>query len=111
MLILGAKGMGRSALAAHLRESLTLRVCPVSEYLGPICGSLEAEIGLAAGDSKLLQRKHRLLRALANTDRTVVFDGARGRLVLPYLPCVGERFPLSEANGRLYHDGNGLRLD
>ena len=76
VLILGAKGVGKSALVAHLRQSLRLHVCPASERLSEICEALEREFRLDAGDFHLIQRKNRLLRLLKESQRAVVFDGA-----------------------------------
>jgi hypothetical protein len=74
-LILGPAGVGKTALVNHLKEKLDLLVCPRSEHFGSICESLEPQIGIAADDVKLPQRKQRLRRALAAAGRTVVFDG------------------------------------
>ena len=76
VLILGPEGVGKSALVAHLRESLGLRVCPASERLSEICEALEGGFGLEAGDLPLVRRKNRLLKLLKGTKRAVVFDGA-----------------------------------
>jgi hypothetical protein len=76
VLILGPEGVGKTALVAHLRESLNLRVCPASERLSDICEALEREFDLEAGDLHLVPRKNRLLKLLKGTKRTVVFDGA-----------------------------------
>ncbi len=76
VLILGAAGIGKSALVAHLRASLGLRVCPASERLSEICDALERELGLDAGELHLIARKNRLLKLLKGTQRAVVFDGA-----------------------------------
>ncbi len=76
VLILGAEGMGKSALVAHLRESLGLRVCPASERLSAICEALERGFDLEAGDLHLVRRKNRLLKLLKGTKHAVVFDGA-----------------------------------
>ncbi|HXP61072.1 MAG TPA: hypothetical protein VN829_11305 [Dongiaceae bacterium] len=74
-LILGPAGVGKSALIAHLRDSLGLLISPKSEHWGRICGSLEPQLGLEAADLKLLQRKQRVREALRGAGRTVVFDG------------------------------------
>jgi predicted ATPase len=74
-LVLGPAGVGKTALVNHLKEKLDLLVCPQSEHFGSICESLETQMGIAAGDLKLPQRKQRLRRALADAGRTVVFDG------------------------------------
>ncbi|HTV76598.1 MAG TPA: AAA family ATPase, partial [Candidatus Baltobacteraceae bacterium] len=76
VLILGAEGAGKSALVAHLRKSLRLRVCPVSERLSEICEALERELSLEAGELHLIARKNRVLKSLKGTKRAVVFDGA-----------------------------------
>lgn len=75
VLILGPAGVGKSALVGHLCEQLPLLLCPRSEHLGGICESLEAELGLAATDWKLAQRKQRVRQALAEARQTVIFDG------------------------------------
>ena len=76
VLILGAEGIGKSALVAHLRQQLRLRVCPASERFSEICDALERDLGLAAGELHLIQRKNRVLDSLKGTKRAVVFDGA-----------------------------------
>ena len=47
-----------------------------SETLGEICGNLELELRSPTQDLRLVQRKNRLLKILAERGRTVVFDGA-----------------------------------
>jgi len=76
VLIFGPEGVGKSALVAHLCDSLRLRVCPASERLSEICEALERELDLKAGDLHIVQRKNRLLKLLKGTKRAVVFDGA-----------------------------------
>jgi hypothetical protein len=76
VLIVGPEGVGKSALVAHLRQSLGLCVCPASERLSDICTALEGELGLEAGDLHLVRRKNRVLKSLRETRRAVVFDGA-----------------------------------
>ena len=75
VLLLGAEGMGKSALVAQLREPLDLYVCPASEHLSEICDSLEHSLGIAADDYDLVKRKNRLLKLLKAAKRAVVvFD-------------------------------------
>jgi len=74
-LIVGPEGVGKSALIEHLRGTLPLIVCAQSETLGEICDNLESELNLSAQPSPLVQRKNRLLKVLAETGQTVVFDG------------------------------------
>ena len=74
-LIVGPEGVGKSALVAHLRETLPFLLCAQSKALGEICDNLESGLNLSAPPSPLVQRKNRLLKILAETGQTVVFDG------------------------------------
>jgi hypothetical protein len=74
-LILGPPGVGKSAIVAHLRDSLSLLISPKSAHLGEICESLEPQLGLEATELRLLHRKQRLREALREAGRTIVFDG------------------------------------
>ena len=74
-LILGAAGVGKSALVTHLRGTLPLVLCVQSETLGEICCNLEGELHFSATPAPLVQRKNRLLKILAEIGQTVVFDG------------------------------------
>jgi hypothetical protein len=96
VLILGAEGMGKSALIAHLRESLRLRVCPASERLSEICEALERELDLEAGDLHIVRHKNRLLKSLTGTKRAVVFDGVSWTTpkISSFFDCVSERVPV-----------------
>ena len=76
VLIVGSEGIGKSALVAQLKDTLSLVVCAQSETLGEICHHLETELNSPAPYLHLVQRKNRLLKILAETRRTVVFDGA-----------------------------------
>jgi hypothetical protein len=96
VLLLGAEGMGKSALVEQLRESLDLHVCPASEHLSEICDSLEHSFGLEAGDLHLVRRKNRLLNLLKGTKRAVVFDGASWTTpkLSSFIENVTERVPV-----------------
>jgi len=76
VLIIGPAGVGKSALVAHVGEKLPLILSPQSETLGEICDNLELGLRLPARDLRLAQRKNRLLKILAESGPTVVFDGA-----------------------------------
>ncbi len=73
-LIVGSEGVGKSALVEHLRATLPLTYCEQSATLGEICNQLENEFHLSTQPSPLVQRKNRLLKILAETSQTVVFD-------------------------------------
>jgi AAA ATPase domain len=96
VLILGAEGIGKSALVAHLRPLLRLRVCPTSERLREICEALERELGLEAGELHLIARKNRVLKSLKGTKRAVVFDGASWTTpkLGSFIENVSERVPV-----------------
>jgi hypothetical protein len=95
-LIIGPEGVGKSVLVAFLRQSLGLLVCPQSEHLGSICASLEPQLGLVGRDLRLVQRKQRLRRALAEAGRTVVFDGVNWTTpkLSSFLELAMERAPI-----------------
>jgi len=96
VLILGAEGVGKSALVGYLRESFGLRVCPSSARLAEICDSLECELELESAQLHLVQRKNRLLKSFAGTKQTVVFDGVAWTTpkVSSFLEDVSEREPV-----------------
>jgi hypothetical protein len=95
-LILGPKGVGKSALINHLQDSLGLLVCHDSEKLSSICDSLEGGLGVKNDDLRLPQRKGRALRLLAGTKRTVVFDnvGWTTPKLSSFLEMAMERTPI-----------------
>jgi AAA ATPase domain len=74
-LIVGAAGVGKSALIEHLRNSLALLVAPHSERWLEILEGLEPQVGLEAAELGLRERKQRLRETLRAAGRTVVFDG------------------------------------
>jgi len=96
VLILGTGGVGKTALVDQIKEELDLLVCPASEHFVTIFDSLEAQLGLTSDDLKLIQRKRRLLKALAGGKRTLVFDGVYWTTpkLSSFLECVMERSPM-----------------
>lgn len=77
VLLLGAEGIGKSALVAQLCGPLHLWICPRSEHLKDICESLEHEMELQADDLLLVKRKNRILDRLKVIPKpTIVFDNA-----------------------------------
>jgi len=96
VLVLGQAGVGKSALVAHLRETLPLILCSQSETLGDICNYLEAKLDSPAPHLSLVQRKNRLLQTLAETRQTIVFDGLGWTTpkISSFLECAMERTPI-----------------
>jgi hypothetical protein len=96
VLILGPAGVGKSALIRHVATRLPLLVCPESARLSEIFAALEQSLGLEAADLKLVQRKNRLLAALARAQPTVVFDGVGWTTpkLASFLECVCQRAPV-----------------
>ncbi len=96
VLIVGAEGIGKSALVERLRQMFDLRICPVSKRLSEICNSLEQELELASTGLHLTQRKNRLLKLLEGTKRAVVFDGVEWTTpkLAAFIEAVSERVPV-----------------
>ncbi|MBI2926699.1 MAG: AAA family ATPase [Verrucomicrobia bacterium] len=96
VLIVGPPGVGKSALVAHLHDSLRFVLSERSATLGGICDGLEAELGLGAEGLRLVQRKQRLFKALPATGKTVVFDGVSWTTpkMSAFFSCLSERIPL-----------------
>jgi len=95
-LILGPAGVGKTELIRHFASRLPLLICPQSVRLAEIFSALEGQLGLDAGDLKLVPRKNRVLRALAGSKRTVVFDGLGWTTpkLSSFLECVMARVPV-----------------
>jgi hypothetical protein len=95
-LILGALGVGKTALVDQLKGKLSLLVSAESEHLVQIFDCLEAQLKMPSSSLKIPQRKRRLLHALTEAQQTVVFDGVKW--ITPklssFLTCVMERAPM-----------------
>jgi len=96
LLILGPAGVGKSALVAHLRAVFPLIVCASSGTLTEICDNFETELNAHIPHSLLVQRKNRLLKNLAGTGSTLVFDGVAWTTpkVSSFLGSTMERAPV-----------------
>jgi hypothetical protein len=88
--------VGKSALVAQLREQLLLLVSADSAHLRQICEGLEPQLGLESAGLRLLQRKQRLRKAVADAGGTVVFDGVdwTSPKESSFLESVTERVPV-----------------
>lgn len=95
-LILGPPGVGKTALIAHLQSQCDFLLCPQSDRLAAICESLEAQLGLNSDHLKLVPRKNRVLRTLAEARSAVVFDGVGWTTprLASFLECVLARGPV-----------------
>ena len=95
-LIVGPAGVGKSALISHTGGLLPLLICPQSERLSEICASLESHLGMETAGQRLIPRKNRLLRVLAERRRTIVFDGVGWTTpkLSAFLECVSQRVPV-----------------
>jgi len=96
VLILGPAGVGKTALVAHLRDSLGLRVCPASERLSEICEALEHGLNFEAGKLHLVRRRNRLLKSFTGAQYAVVFDGVSWTTpkISSFFDCVSEHVPV-----------------
>jgi len=96
VLIQGREGVGKSKLIRHVASQLGLLVCPQSIRLSDICGALEGQLGLQAKGHHLVQRKTRILRAVAVADEAVVFDGVGWTTpkLSSFIECVSQRVPV-----------------
>ncbi len=74
-LIAGPAGVGKTALIGAAAGRLPLLICPDSVRLSAVFSALESQLGLEAGEQRLIPRKNRLLRILSEAGQTVVFDG------------------------------------
>ena len=64
VLLVGAAGVGKSALVQRVCEELSLVVSARSGRLGELCAGVEAGLGLNPGGARLPERKRDLLAAV-----------------------------------------------
>ncbi len=74
VLIVGAAGIGKTALLTQVRQSFPILICEDTSNLRRICNSLEAQLGWSHHKLNVIERKNRLLAHLIRRDQPVAFD-------------------------------------
>jgi len=74
VLIVGPRGIGKTALLRQLRQSLPLLVCEETSSLRRICDGLERELGWTHRKMNVIERKNRLLPYLHRRGTPVALD-------------------------------------
>jgi len=74
VLIVGAAGIGKTALLREVRRYCPLLVCEETSSLRRICEGLERHLGWAHHKLNLIERKNRLLTYLIRRCEPVAFD-------------------------------------
>ena len=95
VLLVGAAGMGKTALIEHLQRSLPLLVCWHSGSFQAIARSLNRSSAQASG-RRILPRQSELLSVLTKAKTPVVFDGLpwTNLKLSSFFECVGQRTPV-----------------
>ena len=73
-LIVGAPGIGKTALVRHVRQVCPMLLCEETSSLRRICDSLERELGWRHYKLNVIERKNRLIEYLSRRGEVVVFD-------------------------------------
>ena len=96
VLILGAAGVGKTALVRQASVLLPLLVCPNSTKFSDICDAMENALKLDRTEKRLPQRKSRLLKTLVTAGKTVVFDGVAWTTpkLSSFIDCISECVPV-----------------
>jgi len=74
VLIVGAAGIGKTALLRNAQDKLHLVVCEETSSLRRICESLERHFGWTHRNMNVIERKNRLLPYLARRAQPVALD-------------------------------------
>lgn len=74
VVLMGAEGVGKTALLQRVRQSASVLYCEVSSSLGTICDGLESELGLVKGRLVVAERRRRLAARLLDRGEPVIFD-------------------------------------
>ena len=95
VLLVGAEGMGKTALIENLRLSLPLLVCWQSGSFQAIARSLN-QSSVPVPGRRILPRQSELLSVLTKVKMPVVFDGLpwTNLKLSSFFECVGQRTPV-----------------
>ncbi len=95
VLLIGAEGIGKTAVIEHLQQRLSLLVCSNSNGFSNIAKSLNERYA-SRFCRPILPRQHELLSFLARPGGPVVFDslGWTNLKLSSFFECVGERRPI-----------------
>jgi AAA ATPase domain len=74
VLIVGAAGIGKTALLRQIRQHCPLLVCEDASSLRRICDSIERQLGWTHRKLNVIERKNRLLAHLEKRGDSVAFD-------------------------------------
>lgn len=96
VLVIGAPGIGKTALLRRMRQEFPLLLCEETSSLRRICDCLERELGWTHRKLNVIERKNRLLAHLGVRGEVVVFDHVA--LTVPriarFMAAVAERVPV-----------------
>jgi hypothetical protein len=74
VVIVGAAGIGKTALLRQIRQRFPVLVCEDTSSLRRICDSLECQLGWAHHKLNVIERKNRLPACLIRRGEPVAFD-------------------------------------
>lgn len=74
MLIVGAAGIGKTALLRQVRQRCPVLLCDETLSLCGICDDIERQLGWAHYKLNVIERKNRLLAYLGRRGGSVAFD-------------------------------------
>jgi hypothetical protein len=96
VLIVGAEGIGKTALLRQVNQSCPILLCEESSSLRRICDSLERQLGWTHYKLNVVERKNRLLIYLERRGEPVAFDQVA--LIPPrvarFIGRLGDRIPV-----------------
>src|SRR6266704_3580774 len=74
VLLLGMRGVGKTALLRQLRQNFPLLICDETSSLRRICDGLERELDWTHRKMNVIERKNRLLTYLRRRGTSVALD-------------------------------------